>query len=291
MALEAEVVNIADLDPASPAGGDPKSDGDNHIRNIKKALAEAFAGFTGAILVTGVDGGAANVYTLTPEDPIEAYGARMLALFTPIANSTGAVTLNISGLGAKAVLAVDGSALRSGDLTGPTVVQYDGTAFRLLSVTKNFVDQIVVSGTVPGVTDPANVGKFFTATTGGGAWAPIAAPEPGGDSHDKGNSGTTAQVVNFLEGGVPTEGQTITVTGVFNLSASGFPAGRTNGVLLRLNNAGAFPGMTSTGITWIKFDGTLTTTFASAGIPLAVSGPTMLAIFTFGDGTVYGKAA
>jgi hypothetical protein len=82
MALE--VVNhIADLIATNPSGADPKSQGDDHLRNIKKALITDFAGFTGAILVTGTDGGAANAYTVNPAISVPAYSNRMGSYFHP----------------------------------------------------------------------------------------------------------------------------------------------------------------------------------------------------------------
>lgn len=42
MALETPVTNIYDLVATNPTGGDPKSQGDDHIRNIKAALQASF---------------------------------------------------------------------------------------------------------------------------------------------------------------------------------------------------------------------------------------------------------
>lgn len=151
MALEPSVVNIADLNTAWPSAADPKSNGDDHLRNLKTALKNAFAGFTGSVIVTGTDGGAANAYTLTPTQALPAYGARMIAVFAPTVANTGAATLSISGLPAKAVVSVSGAPLVLGDLAVGSVYSafYDGTQFRLTSVTKNYVDQIVFNSALP----------------------------------------------------------------------------------------------------------------------------------------------
>lgn len=280
------VVNIGDLNPVYPSGSEPKSEGDDHLRNIKKALTQSFTGFAGAILITGADGGAANAYTLTPTNPLTAYGAKMLAIFAPNANNTGAATLNISGLGAKAILSVAGVALAAGDLTAGRYYTafYDGTQFRLDNVTQNYVDQLVISGTVPGVNNPANVGKVFGSDGTTGQWVNL--DGRGSPITALGNSGTGTVVAAYSSAA---EGWTLTSTGSFTLSTSGWPTGRLAGGLLKLTNGGAFT-LTSTGITWIKSDGTETTTFASAGISLKASGNDRIALFSFGDGTVYGKA-
>lgn len=285
MPLES-AANVGDLDPANPAGGDPKSDGDNHLRTMKAALRQSFAGFAGAVLVTGADGGAANAYTLTPATALLAYGAKMLAEFTPNANNTAGCTLAISGLAAKPLVAVDGSALVAGDLVAGRAYMafYDGAQFRLAAVTKGYIDRTVTAGTVPGVADPANTGKVFGSVAGVGTW--IGLDGRGDPVKDKGNSGTDPVVVSYADG----EGQTVTATGNFTLSATGFPANRFASVLVRGINLGAFA-MQSTGITWIKGDNSKTVNFAQSGITFTSSGEGFFALYSYGDGTIYGKAA
>lgn len=153
MPLES-VTYVGDLVPANPTSADPKSAGDNHIRNLKTALTACFAGFTGAILVTGVDGGTFNAYTLTPANPLPAYSNKMIAVFAPNSLQTGATTLNISGLGAKAVKSVSGSTLAPGELVVGSIYAafYNGNEFRLLSPTKNYIDQLAFSSSLPAQT-------------------------------------------------------------------------------------------------------------------------------------------
>lgn len=170
MGLES-VTNIADLVRTNPTGSDPKSAGDDHIRNLKTALLNDIVGFPGAVTVTGTDGGAANAYTLTPAyGTLVAYGNRMLTAFSPIATNTGAVTLNISGLGAKNVLSVSGAALIANDLVAGNLYAafYNGTEFRLLSITKNYADQLAFSATLP--SQAGNAGKFITTDGTSASW-------------------------------------------------------------------------------------------------------------------------
>lgn len=284
--MSIETVNyITDLDPTKPGATDAKSEGDDHIRNIKTALHNAIKGFTGSVLVTGTDGGSVNAYTLTPTRALPSYSTKMSALFIPNVTNTGATTLNISGLGALAVKRIDGAALTSGDLQAGSIYTafYNGTEFRLTAVTKNYTDQIVVSGTVPGVTTPANAGKFFTTDGTNGSFQAI--DGRGSPLTALGNSGTAAQTLAYS---ATAEAWTLTVTGVFNLSASGFPAGRISGGVLNLTNGGAFA-WTSSGITWKKSDGTESATLAGAGYTFKTSGKDQIAVYSFGDGTVYGK--
>lgn len=150
MALES-VTNIADLNPANPSGSDAKAQGDDHVRNIKTALVNNLVGFTGAIRCTGVDGGAANAYTLTPARALIGYSPRLTVLFSPTATNTGASTLNISGLGAVPLRSVVGADFVAGELATGSVYAavYNGSEFRLQSVTKTYVDQRSFSSALP----------------------------------------------------------------------------------------------------------------------------------------------
>lgn len=156
MGLET-VTNISDLVATNPTSADPKSQGDDHIRNIKTALLNDFAGFTGAIAITGTDGGTVNAYTLTPARPLVAYGLRMVVIFSPAITNTGASTMNISGLGAIAIKQVQGVDTVAGDLVAGYVYAalYNGTELRLLSPTKNYMDQLAISATLPNQTGNA----------------------------------------------------------------------------------------------------------------------------------------
>lgn len=176
MALET-VTNIADLVAANPTGADPKSDGDDHIRNLKTALLNGFAGFTGSVIVTGTDGGAVNAYTLTPARAVPAYTSRMLAVFAPVIANTGACTINVSGLGVKSLVSVSGAALVSGDLTVGSVYAavYDGAQFRLTSITKNYADQLAFSTALPLQTD--NAGKYITTNGTVASWVTVVPPQ------------------------------------------------------------------------------------------------------------------
>lgn len=210
--MSVETVNhISDLNPAFPTGADAKANGDDHLRNIKKALKADFPAITGPVLATQAE-------------------------------------LNL--------------------LQGVTAL-----------ATQQDIDDAVFSATLPA--QSGNAGKFLTTD---GTAASFASIDGRGDPVlGKGNSGTTAQVINYANG----EGQTLTATGSFSLSATGFPAGRFAGVMLKLINGGAYA-LSSTGITWKKADGTETTTFASAGYTLQSAGSNFILLMSYGDGTIYG---
>ena len=50
MPIEGQVNNIADLNPAYPQADDPVSQGDNHVRLIKKAIKDTFPNIDGTVL-------------------------------------------------------------------------------------------------------------------------------------------------------------------------------------------------------------------------------------------------
>jgi hypothetical protein len=174
MPIESNLKYLGDLNPLWPTPADPKSDGDDHLREIKAALRQCFAGFTGTVLIGGADTGAVDAFVLTPATPLLAYTENMMVVFKPKATSTaGAPTLNISGLGAKTIQAVDGSPLLPGDLPAGryVVLIYDGTAFRLAAITKGYVDQLAFNTALPN--QPGGTAIFELTTVGGTtSWTP-----------------------------------------------------------------------------------------------------------------------
>jgi hypothetical protein len=162
MALET-VTDIDDLVVTNPTASDPKSQGDDHIRNIKTALKNAFPGFTGTVVVGGTTGGSVNAYTLTPSNAMPAWveGTIIVCEFH-LANTSTTPTLNISSLGTKTIVSCAGAALAAGDLLTSryTALLYDGTNLQLLAVTKNYVDQLAFSSALPA--QAGNADKLLT---------------------------------------------------------------------------------------------------------------------------------
>lgn len=142
MPLEEDVDYIGDLDPNSPGPAEFISEGDDHIRNIKKSIRQTFVGVNGPALVMGAATGPADAYVLNPARPLVEYKANMLvAIKIPVANATPAPTLNVSSLGPKTIKAVDGSALTAGDLPANSyqLMLFNGTDLLLLAPTPGFI--------------------------------------------------------------------------------------------------------------------------------------------------------
>jgi hypothetical protein len=87
----------------------------------------------GYMTLSSVSG--ADTITATVAPSIAAYAAGQFFTFTSAGANTGAVTLNINSLGAKAVTKEGTTALAAGDIASGSVVnvQYDGTRFQLTS--------------------------------------------------------------------------------------------------------------------------------------------------------------
>lgn len=173
MSLETAIY-IGDLVKANPAPSDQKSQGDDHLRMLKGVLLSCFAGFGGPVLVTAADTGTANTYVLTTSNPVPAYVVNMMVILRPTNSSTSTVpTVNVSALGAKTIKAVDGNALLPGDLAaGQTYAMiYDGTAFRLTQITKNYADQLSFAGVLPA--QPGGLPQYeLTTQNNAASWTP-----------------------------------------------------------------------------------------------------------------------
>lgn len=152
MALET-VTYVGDLVVTNPTNGDRKKYGDDHLRIIKTALKSSFAGWTGLILITGSEaqGATVNDYVLTVTPAIAAYTPGSLILWQATHTNIGATTLQIASLSALALKSVAGGALAANDIiSGQWYLSlYTGSEFRLVAVTKNYIDQLAFSAALP----------------------------------------------------------------------------------------------------------------------------------------------
>lgn len=86
------------------------------------------------ITLTSVSG--TNIITATAPSPFAAYATGQTFRFTAAGANTGAVTLNLNSVGAKAITKNGTTALAAGDIASDAVVEvtYDGTQFQLISM-------------------------------------------------------------------------------------------------------------------------------------------------------------
>jgi hypothetical protein len=133
--------------------------------------------------------------TLAPVPTAYALGQRLLVLFTNA--NTGAATINVNSLGAKAITKNGTTALAAGDIPAGAIklIQYDGTRFQIIGDGSGGGSSGITTGTgtpttgAPGTfyfdTDDGILYAFFVADT------PIIVPSP---------SGTGAGIIPINEG-------------------------------------------------------------------------------------------
>jgi hypothetical protein len=153
---------------ASIAEGGPPSAINDAIRNLAGALARDWQK-KGPTLTAG---GTANALTLTPTVALPAYVQGEVVSFIAANTNTGAVTLNISGLGTKAITKNGTVALAGGEIVAGAVVTvwYDGTRFQLGAATRGSLIGVQVFST-PGTatyTPTAGTNSVVAEVIGGG---------------------------------------------------------------------------------------------------------------------------
>lgn len=150
--------DVADISTA-PGG----KSGDEWTADVRASL-RALWGLNGGFLrnVAGT-----NVITATIAVPtgFVAYSDGLRCLFVPTAANTGPVTINISGVGAKALVAPDGEALGAGALDGGRIADIvfdaDEDAFRLVSAAG--VTNVTVQGGI--VVQRSAIARLLSAVT------------------------------------------------------------------------------------------------------------------------------
>lgn len=126
---EQDSANTAPSPHGFPTGAAPSTLHPS-IRNLVGASVRAWRRINGWYTTTGT----ATALILTPEQQVTAYVKERWGI-VPNATNTGAMTLNVSSLGAKNILRADGSALVAGDIASGqfTELFYNGTEFRIVS--------------------------------------------------------------------------------------------------------------------------------------------------------------
>jgi hypothetical protein len=110
---------------------------------------------------------------LTPSPAITAYAAGQQFRFIAGSSNTGAVTVNVSGLGAKSITKNGTAALTVGDIIAGMIVTvtYDGTRFVMLRNRIQALGSQSASGTSIDLTFPSGIRRitvfFFNISTNG----------------------------------------------------------------------------------------------------------------------------
>lgn len=129
-------------------------------------ISQVQSSFGSFLTVAGTD-----TITATVSPSLTAYAAGQMFAFVAANTNTGAVTINISSLGAKAITKNGTTALVASDLTANYlfVVVYDGTQFQIVGVSATTFANLTVSG----VLTLSGAGTQLLST-GTGAWQPPA---------------------------------------------------------------------------------------------------------------------
>jgi hypothetical protein len=125
-------------------------------------IAQVQNSFGSFLTVSGTD-----TITATVSPSLTAYAAGQMFAFVAANTNTGAVTINISSLGAKSITKNGTTALVASDLTANYlfVIVYDGTQFQLVGVSSTTFANL----TVTGVLTLSGAGVQLTSS-GTGAW-------------------------------------------------------------------------------------------------------------------------
>lgn len=155
--------SIDDLSPTAASNGpdgsvDLPSAYDDYLRAHAAFIRQIRDGGSQAALLSSVSG--ADTITATAPAAVTAYAAGQEFAFIAAGDNTGAVTLNISSLGAKDVTrqgstALSAGAIKSGELV---VVRYDGTRFQVIG------KYSAASDTVAGLVELATSAETQTGT-------------------------------------------------------------------------------------------------------------------------------
>lgn len=170
---------IGGLDPATPTGTDPKSQGDDQFRLIKRVLRQCFAGFPGEILIAGSEaqGSTPNDFLVTVSPAPLSYATNALLMFRAVHANTGASTIRVGGLSVKMLLTPEGTALRKNAIIANTwcLAVFDGTNFRLLAGNSqaiyDYANQLAFSTALPD--QEGNAGKLLTTDGSTADWKDV----------------------------------------------------------------------------------------------------------------------
>ena len=174
MGLES-VSFLDDLVATNPVGAtDPKSEGDDHIRNIKTALKATFPGMVGAAWRTQAK---TTAYTLIANDNMSIIkatsGTFTLTLtaaatigndFMAIVHNLGSGVVTVDGNGAETINGWATIALNQGD---SMLLWCDGSNWQAI-LDKKPTRQILTSGTGATYTTPGGVKQLIVKQRGGG---------------------------------------------------------------------------------------------------------------------------
>ena len=255
---------INDLVITNPTSTDPKSQGDDQIRLLKTVLKETLNGFTGAILVTATDTGTATGHVLAPSTALVGYTPMLCLLYRANITNTGALTVNVSGLGVRSIKTMAGADPTAGDIVAgyPMLLMYDGTNFVTLGgsefLSKTGNQKLTGDFTVDGnetVTGNELIGGTLGVTGLTTLNAAVGLTRTAGDNTV--NLATTAFAMNMLSptfSGIPISTTASTGTSTTQIATCAFVTATAFNAALpaQAGNAGKFVTTDGTNASWAE---------------------------------------
>lgn len=151
-------------------------------------------------------GGSADAQTVTMSPTLAAYSNKVRIAFIPVANNTGACTLNVNSLGAVAIKMPDGTDPPAGALnsSGVSVVQHNGTNFRLLNPAAGTL--AIQNANNVAITGGLISGQSLVACAESSGVSVLMSPTNGYEIETSNTSGGWARGLVSLDGGTRTAG-------------------------------------------------------------------------------------
>lgn len=138
---------------------------------LSESNAAAYAASAATLLWAGTVGGTGDAITLTTSPALGSYSNGIRVAFKATNTNTGAVTVNVSGLGNKDLKTQSGAALVAGNITTGRVytLVYDGTNFQTLELATPEEGSVsrpkLATGAVAKVTVTSSKTSTYSATT------------------------------------------------------------------------------------------------------------------------------
>lgn len=154
---------------SAPPNGFPENMEYDEVNNAAREVMAVLARFVqGSLGGTKTTAGTQPAYTLVSGFTLGAYAAGQVFAFVAHATSTGAVTLNVDGLGAGAVSDARGNQLGSGDIVanGVYLAVRTASAFRVLGALTSASIQALASNTFSQAYLAGGTADAITVTTG-----------------------------------------------------------------------------------------------------------------------------
>lgn len=208
---DATAINNADIGGIGIEGSDLPSNFDNALRELMAQQAKRIAAVNGTIVSTG----SSNAYVVSSGQSYGALDDGIEVAFMANHTNTGAATLAVDGLIAKAIRKPDGSALIDGDIENGQFCRlaYDaGNEYWLLSSLPSKVGYAgSVAKTAAFTVATSEIGQIFSCDASGGAFTvtlPAAATATGRFVAAVANTGSSNDVTIDPDGSELVNGET-----------------------------------------------------------------------------------